>query len=215
MTRGRGRFITFEGGEGAGKSTQIGLLASWLATRGLAVKTTREPGGTEGAERIRKLLVEGDVGAWTPMTEALLHYAARREHVVRVVEPALAAGEWVICDRFADSTMAYQGFGHRLGRTPIAALHRTAIGRFKPDLTLILDIPVTEGLSRAARRRGAETRYENMAIEFHTRVRRGFRAIARAEPRRCVLLDARAGIEAMQRQIRDAVAHRLRLTGQR
>ncbi len=215
MTRRRGRFISFEGGEGAGKSTQIGLLASWLVERGCVVKTTREPGGTEGAERIRKLLVEGDVSAWTPMTEALLHYAARREHVVRVVEPALAAGHWVLCDRFSDSTMAYQGFGHRLGRAPIAALHRTAIGRFKPDLTLVLDIPVDEGLSRAAQRRGVEMRYENMAIDFHARVRRGFRAIARAEPRRCVLLDARVSIAAMHEQIRDTIAHRLRLIGQR
>lgn len=215
MKRGRGRFITFEGGEGAGKSTQIQLLATWLAVREIAVQTTREPGGTEGAERIRKLLVEGDIGAWTPMTEALLHYAARREHLIRVVEPALAAGNWVLCDRFADSTLAYQGFGHRLGRAPIEALHRIAIGRFKPDLTLVLDIPVAEGLDRAARRRGAETRYERMAIDFHARVRRGFRAIARAEPRRCVLLDARASIEELQRGIREAVTHRLRLAAPR
>ena len=210
MKRSRGRFITFEGGEGAGKSTQIKLLATWLTARGISVLTTREPGGTDGAERIRKLLVEGEVGDWTPMTEALLHYAARIEHVARIVEPALAGGQWVLCDRFADSTMAYQGYGHRLGRARIAALHRIALGRLKPDLTLILDVPVAAGLARAAERRGTETRYENMAVEFHSRLRRGFRAIARAEPRRCVLLDARAGIAAVHQDIRDAIAHRLR-----
>lgn len=209
MSRGRGRFITFEGGEGAGKSTQIKLLADWLAARGIVVHTTREPGGTEGAERIRKLLVEGDVGAWTPMTEALLHYAARHEHVARVIAPALAAGTWVLCDRFADSTLAYQGFGHRLGKPAIARLHRAALGSFKPDLTFILDLPVADGLARAAARRGAETRYERMALEFHARVRKGFRAIARDEPGRCALVDASAGIAAIAARLRAIVEQRL------
>ena len=209
MSGGRGRFITFEGGEGAGKSTQIALLAAWLAGRGIELRTTREPGGTEGAERIRKLLVEGDVGAWTPMTEALLHYAARREHVMRVVEPALAAGTWVLCDRFADSTMAYQGFGHRLGRPAVAALQRLAIGRCKPDLTFILDLPVAEGLARAAARRGAETRYERMALDFHARVRAGFRSIARAEPVRCALVDARGDVAQVAAKLRRLVETRL------
>lgn len=211
MSRGqrRGRFITFEGGEGAGKSTQIRLLASRLTERGLDVRVTREPGGTEGAERIRKLLVEGEIGAWTPLTEALLHYAARREHVVRVVEPALAAGAWVLSDRFADSTRAYQGWGHGLGVAAIDRLHRLALGAFRPDLTLILDLPIATGLARAAVRRGTETRYERMALDFHARVRRGFRAIARAEPRRCALVDARADIDVVAARIRRLVETRL------
>ncbi|MFO0291895.1 MAG: dTMP kinase, partial [Rhodospirillales bacterium] len=154
MTVRRGRFVTFEGGEGAGKSTQLRFLAEWLEAQGLAVVTTREPGGTPGAERIRKLLVEGDADAWIPTTEALLHYAARVEHVERVVRPALAAGRWVLSDRFADSTMAYQGYGHRLGPARIAALHRAALGGFKPDLTLVLDQGVGGGPGPAARRPG-------------------------------------------------------------
>ena len=203
MTRrqARGRFVTLEGGEGAGKSTQIRMLAHWLQARGIPVLTTREPGGTAGAERIRSLLVEGATDAWTPMTEALLNYAARHDHVARVIGPALAAGTWVLSDRFADSTMAYQGHGHALGRPAIAALHRAVLGRFKPDLTLILDIPVAQGLARAAARRGVETRYENMVEAFHHRVRAGFRAIAREEPGRCALIDARADAEAVHRRV--------------
>ena len=202
----RGRFVTFEGGEGAGKSTQIQLLARWLETQGVSVIVTREPGGTSGAERIRKLLVEGAADAWTPMTEALLNYAARHDHVTRVIRPALDAGSWVLSDRFADSTMAYQGYGHAIGAAPIAALHRTVLGRFKPDLTLILDLPVARGLQRAAARRGAETRYESMRETFHRRVRAGFRAIARSEPRRCVLIDAAGDVEAVHARILSLVA---------
>lgn len=211
MTRrqARGRFVTLEGGEGAGKSTQIRLLAQWLQARGIPVLTTREPGGTTGAERIRTLLVEGATDAWTPMTEALLNYAARHDHVSRVIEPALAAGTWVLSDRFADSTMAYQGHGHALGQPAIAALHRAVLGRFKPDLTLILDIPVELGLARAAARRGAETRYESMAEAFHHRVRAGFRAIARTEPGRCALIDARADADAVHRRVTRRVARLL------
>jgi dTMP kinase len=208
-SRARGRFVTLEGGEGAGKSTQIRLLAQWLQTRGITVLTTREPGGTAGAERIRALLVEGATDAWTPMTEALLNYAARHDHVTRVIRPALAAGTWVLSDRFADSTMAYQGHGHALGRPTIAALHRAVLGRFQPDLTLILDIPVVQGLTRAAARRGAETRYESMVEDFHHRVRAGFRAIARAEPGRCALIDARAEVDLVHRRVTRRVARLL------
>jgi dTMP kinase len=143
------------------------------------------------------------------LTEALLHYAARREHVVRVVEPALAAGAWVLSDRFADSTRAYQGWGHGLGVAAIDRLHRLALGAFRPDLTLILDLPIATGLARAAVRRGTETRYERMALDFHARVRRGFRAIARAEPRRCALVDARADIDVVAARIRRLVETRL------
>ncbi|MBL8700193.1 MAG: dTMP kinase [Alphaproteobacteria bacterium] len=204
----RGRFITFEGGEGGGKSTQIKRLAEWLEARGIAVTTTREPGGTEGAERIRALLVAGEVAAWQPMSEALLHYAARADHVARVVAPALASGRWVLCDRFADSTVAYQGYGHGLGRARIVRLHALVLGRFKPDLTFIFDLAVDKGLARAASRAGDETRYERMAASFHARVRRGFRAIARAEPRRCVLLDAGQDIETIGRAVQAALVRR-------
>ncbi len=208
-SRARGRFITLEGGEGAGKSTQIRLLAQWLEARGVPVLTTREPGGTPGAERIRSLLVEGATDAWTPMTEALLNYAARHDHVTRVIRPALAAGTWVLSDRFSDSTMAYQGHGHALGQAAIAALHRAVLGRFKPDMTLILDIPVVQGLARAAARRGAETRYESMVEAFHHRVRAGFRAIARAEPGRCALIDARAQADVVHGRVARRVARLL------
>ncbi len=147
------KFITFEGGEGAGKSTQIELLAAALARAGISVRTTREPGGSPGAEEIRRLLVTGPPNRWDAMTEALLHFAARRDHLRGVVLPDLEAGHWVLSDRFADSTMAYQGYGHGLGRGAIEALHALVVGDFAPDLTLILDLPVDLGLERALARR--------------------------------------------------------------
>jgi dTMP kinase len=207
----RGKFITLEGGEGAGKSTQIVRLAEALRKAGLSVRTTREPGGSPAAETIRKLLVEGEPGRWGPMTEALLHFAARKEHLDSVVLPALAAGEWVISDRFADSTMAYQGYGHQLGRAPIAALYKVAVGDFVPDLTLILDIPVDAGLSRAGGRAHAETRYERMDRAFHERVRGGFLEIASAEPERCVVIDATGSLEGVTAAVFAAVTSRLKV----
>jgi dTMP kinase len=191
----RGKFITLEGGEGAGKSTQIARLADALRKAGLTVRTTREPGGSPAAETIRKLLVEGEPGRWQPMTEALLHFAARKEHLETVVLPALALGEWVISDRFADSTLAYQGYGHRLGRAPIEALYQVAVGDFAPDLTLILDLPVEAGLARTGGRGHAEDRYERMDRAFHERVRTGFLEIARGDPGRCAVIDATGNLE--------------------
>lgn len=207
----KGRFITLEGGEGTGKSTQIRLLADSLTACGVTVQVTREPGGSTGAEEIRRLLVEGEPGRWGAMTEALLHTAARRDHMERTVWPALEAGRWVICDRFFDSTMAYQGYGHRLGREMICSLQRLALGDFRPDLTAILDLPVSEGLARAGARRGTETRYEQMALSFHERLREGFRDIAAREPERCVLIDASHPIEAVQAALLDAVTRRLKV----
>ncbi len=186
----RGRFITFEGGEGVGKSTQLGLLADALRTEGLTVVTTREPGGSPGAEAIRALLVSGDVDRWDGITEALLHFAARRDHLVKTVWPALERGAWVICDRFADSTLAYQGFGHGLDPDVIASLYRVAVGRFAPDLTLVLDLPVEKGLERAGGRGGVEDRYERMGLGFHQRLRQGFLGIAASNPMRCAVIDA-------------------------
>jgi dTMP kinase len=207
----RGKFITLEGGEGAGKSTQIARLADALRKAGLTVRTTREPGGSPAAETIRKLLVEGEPGRWQPMTEALLHFAARKEHLETVVMPALAAGEWVISDRFADSTLAYQGYGHRLGRAPIAALYQVAVGDFAPDLTLILDLPVEAGLARTGGRGHAEDRYERMDRAFHERVRTGFLEIARAESGRCVVIDATGNLERVTALVLEAVATRLKV----
>lgn len=205
----RGRFITLEGGEGAGKSTQIRFLADALTARGKTVVLTREPGGSPGAEEIRGLLVSGETGRWGPVTEALLHTAARRDHLERTVWPALEAGHWVVCDRFFDSTMAYQGYGLGLGRDLVATLQTTALGDFRPDLTLILDLPVEDGLARAAARRGGEDRYERMDVAFHHRLRNGFLDIAAREPERCAVIDAGHPIETVRQAILDSVAQRL------
>ena len=204
-----GRFITLEGGEGAGKTTQLRRLAAVLEAQGRSVVATREPGGSPGAEIIRRLLVEGDPDRWDAMTEALLHFAARRDHLRTRIWPALNAGAWVISDRFADSTMAYQGYGLGLGRDMIERLQALAIGGFKPDMTIILDLPVAVGLARAAARRGHETRYETIGDGFHDRLRQGFLDIARREPARCTVIDATAGVETVATAILEAVQRRL------
>lgn len=204
-----GRFITFEGGEGAGKSTQVALLAAALGRCGLSVRATREPGGSPGAEAIRKLLVTGPAERWDPLAEALLHSAARRDHLRRLVQPRLKAGDWVLCDRFADSTLAYQGYGHGLDRAAIDGLHALVVGAFRPDLTLILDLPVAQGLKRAAARGAGEDRYESFDRAFHERLRSGFQEIARQDPERCALVDGSGEIEAVHRLVRAQVAERL------
>jgi dTMP kinase len=204
-----GRFITLEGGEGAGKSTQIARLADWLKARGREVVATREPGGSPGAEMIRKLLVEGPAERWDGATEALLHYAARRDHLRSTIWPALKRGAWVISDRFADSTRAYQGYGHELDLTMLDRLHDVAIGSFQPDLTLILDLPIATGLARAAARRGTETRYESLPRDFHERVHDGFLEIAKSEPGRCAVIDASRDIDTIAIAIARVVAERL------
>lgn len=206
-----GRFITFEGGEGAGKSTQIRLLAQVLESRGLPVLITREPGGSPGAEAIRELLVTGETGRWDGMTEALLHYAARRDHLRCTILPALAAGTWVLCDRFNDSTLAYQGFGHGADRAALNALYRMVAGDLRPDLTFIFDLPVDQGLGRAAVRNGdgGEDRYERMDRNFHERLRQGFLSIAATEPDRCAVIDAAPGPEEVQAAVLAAVLGRL------
>jgi dTMP kinase len=190
----RARFITFEGGEGSGKTSHARRLADWLKERGHETVLTREPGGTPGAEEIRKLLVQGEAARWEPMTEALLHFAARRDHVTKVIRPALARGAWVVSDRFTDSTMAYQGYGHGLGAEPIALLRNLVLGDFAPGLTLLFDVPVALGLERAGKRNGtdarADGRYESMGASFHGRVHDGFLAIARAEPERIAVIDS-------------------------
>ncbi len=202
----RGIFVTFEGGEGAGKSTQLGLLSARLkATERISVVETREPNGP-----IRNLLVQGD-RAWSPMAETLLHFAARADHLEETVLPSLDEGLWVLCDRFVDSTMAYQGYAQGLGREAVETLHRLVAGKLKPDLTLVLDIPVGLGLDRAVRRNVTETRYEQMGRAFHETVREAFRDIAAREPERCVLIDADQPVETVHEAIWTAVQDRLKV----
>ncbi|MBF0323728.1 dTMP kinase [Magnetospirillum moscoviense] len=205
----RGRFITLEGGEGAGKSTQIRLLAAALESMGKPVIVTREPGGSPGAEAIRALLVTGDTDRWDARTEALLHSAARRDHLVKKVWPALESGQWVLCDRFADSTIAYQGYGHGLPIDELEQLTALTVGDFAPDLTLILDLPVEAGLARAGGRGGAEDRYERMGLDFHRRLRQGFLDIAARHAERCAIIDAGQGPEWVHQAIMAVVSQRL------
>ncbi len=196
-------FITLEGGEGAGKSTQAALLADALCARGLPVLRTREPGGAPGAELLRGLLLGGTTD-WSQRAETLLHFAARAEHVEKTIRPALAAGMWVVCDRFYDSTLAYQGYGQGADRDFIQAL--IGLVGLTPDLTIVLDVPDAVGASRLRGRGGAADRYERLDTAFHARVNAGFRAIAAAAPERCVLLTAEPGIEAVHASIMTAVA---------
>ena len=201
----RGRFITLEGGEGSGKSTQIRLLAAALAQRGVEVVSTREPGGSPGAEAIRDLLVRGDTNRWDPVTEALLHFAARRDHLRVTVRPALDRGAWVVSDRYADSSLVYQGWGMGVDRASLDALFQIATDGLKPDLTLVLDVPVEIGLARAGLRPGGEDRYERMGEALHRRLREGYLAIAAAEPERCVVIDAGGSVDAVSDAVRAAV----------
>lgn len=189
-----GFFITLEGGEGAGKSTQIKLLADRLRQSGREVVTTREPGGTPEAEKIRDLLVHRDGGEWTPMAEILLFFAARNMHVETLIRPALAAGKIVISDRFTDSTRAYQSYGHGIDPDLIESLVRVSLQNFEPDLTFILDLDVKTGLARAGKRltgeESGEDRFEQLDTAFHERLRRGYLEIAERNPERCVVVDA-------------------------
>lgn len=200
-----GQFISFEGGEGSGKSTQLKLLNSAFENAGLPFISTREPGGAEGAERIRSLLVSGEVDAWDCLTETLLFNAARCDHINRVISPALATGKTVICDRFFDSTLVYQGIGKRLGESYIKSLHHMIFGNFMPNLTIMLDISPEKGLARASGRSGDENRFEKLDIEFHQKIRVGFLAIAKNEPERCVVLDATQEENILHQQIVETI----------
>lgn len=200
----RGRFITFEGGEGCGKSTQVKLLSQALDERGIAHIVTREPGGTPLAERIRPLLVEPAEGEdWNPLAETLLFMAARVQHVKQKIEPALAAGQWVICDRFTDSTLVYQGIGKGLGVEYLQNLQHQLLGDFAPDRTVLLDIAPEEGLKRAASRADGEDRFEKLDISFHQKLRDGFLQLAR-QPHFTVV-DATESIEQVHQQVLDSV----------
>ncbi len=197
-----GRFITLEGGEGAGKTTQSALLAEALAERGIAILRTREPGGSPGAELLRGVLLGGSID-WSPAAETLLHFAARAEHVAKTIQPALDDGTWVICDRFFDSTLAYQGYGQGADRSFIAEQIRL-LG-MAPDLTLVLDVAESVANGRRRARGGDADRYERLDATFHARVRAGFREIAGAEPKRCVLIDASGNIQSVHTAIITAV----------
>ena len=204
------KFITFEGGEGAGKSTQIKLLSKFLKAEGLSTVLTREPGGSNGGEDIRRLLVEGAIDRWDPMAETLLHMAARRSHLIDLIEPALKRGKWVLCDRFADSTEAYQGSGQGLNLGFISELRRNILGEIEPELTFLLDIPVNEGLARATAR-GNVARYERMDRSIHEKIRTGFLKIAAENERRVVVIDASQSMNAIEAEIRQNTVQRFGL----
>lgn len=191
----RGRFITLEGGEGAGKSTQVKRMVDSLAARGIRAIATREVGGAPGAEDIRSLWLSKPQGFWEPMTEVMLIMAARREHLSRTIWPALEAGVWVVSDRFIDSTRAYQGLAMGLGVEKIDAVYRQIADDFWPDLTLVLDLPVESGLQRMASRGGQADRYEKQDTAFHQSLRDAFMVLAKQEPARIKIVDASVGVD--------------------
>lgn len=202
-----GRFITFEGGEGAGKSTQASMLADRLRGYGISVQLTREPGGSVGAEIIRHILLSGAAKPLGPDVEAILFAAARQEHLADLIRPALKRGKWVICDRFADSTRVYQGMLGKVDPRLIRSLERLTVGPTRPDLTIILDLAAEIGLYRARKRRGnaAGDRFESEGLQFHQTLRDAYRAIARNEPDRCVLIDASDSPELVAERVWDVV----------
>jgi dTMP kinase len=207
----RGRFITFEGGEGTGKSTHAAMLAQRLRALGVGVVQTREPGGSPGAEIIRHVLLSGVAKPLGTDAEAILFAAARDDHIRQTILPTLERGHWVICDRFVDSTRVYQGTLGGVEQSLLKALERVTVGGLKPDLTFVLDVPAELGLSRAEKRRGDNTadRFEGEGIDFHERLRDAFRLLALCEPARCVLIDASGERQAVADQVWKVVTERL------
>ena len=206
------RFITLEGGEGAGKSTQIKLLANAFEAAGLGVLTTREPGGSEGGEAIRNLVVSGSADRWHPTTESLLFMAARFDHLATKIKPALSEGKWVLCDRFYDSTYVYQGIAKEVGGEWLDQLYRQLFANTRPDLTLLLDLPPAVGLKRADKRGNiAESRFEQMDIQFHERLRAGFQKLAHDYPGRINTIDATQDATGVHQSIIAAVNTRFGL----
>ncbi len=211
----RGIFITLEGGEGTGKSTQIKMLREAFAAANIDIIATREPGGTPQAEKIRNLLVQGDSGHFEPLTEALLLFAGRHEHVVNKIKPALDEGKWVVSDRFADSTRAMQGAGMGLDMDKIEKLYEVAVGDVHPDLTFIFDIDPVIGLNRSTKRlnqvQSGEDRYEKMELAFHQRLRQGFLDVAAKNPDRCVIIDATQDVDTIHKQIVTVIQDRFKV----
>ena len=203
-----GRFITLEGGEGAGKSTQIQVVKDYLEARGIDVVVTREPGGTAEGQEIRNLLVSGDKDKWSPLSETLLILADRAAHLERVIRPALAEGKYVVCDRFFDSTRAYQGIAGGLGLEVIHNLQQPVLGTTLPDVTLLLDIDPEKGLSRA-QERGGDLRFESKTLAYHQTLRQAFLDFAKQEPERMVVIDADRDIEAVSTDIITVLGERL------
>ena len=207
----RGRFITFEGGEGSGKSTHAATLAQRLKAAGVPVTLTREPGGSTGAEIIRHILLSGIAKPLGAETEAILFAAARDDHVRNIILPAITSGTWVICDRFIDSTRVYQGALGNVDQRLIRSLERVTVGPAVPDLTFILDVPAQVGLARAKSRRGQDVpdRFEAESMEFHEKLRQAYRALAAGEPKRCIVIDGRAPREVVSERIWALVQERL------
>jgi dTMP kinase len=219
----RGRFITFEGLDGCGKSTQLEKLAAVLRRQGLSVVVTREPGGTSTGEKIRQLLLDTNTSALAPLAELTLMFASRAQHITEVIQPALAGGRIVLCDRFTDSTEAYQGGGRKLGSRPVLELHRILCGNLQPELTILMDSNVAVSVDRARRRnktqagknnrgKSDENRFEQESRAFFGRVRNGYLAIAAREPQRVVVVDARGTPEQTHKQIVEVVRRKLKLT---
>ncbi|MCC7035782.1 MAG: dTMP kinase [Alphaproteobacteria bacterium] len=212
----KGVFITLEGGEGTGKSTQVKMLGAALAAAGLDAVMTREPGGTDQAERIRNLMIQRDAGNFDPLTEAMLMMSARREHLVNKIWPSMEQGKWVVSDRFVDSTRAFQGYGMGLDQGLIDRIYQMIAGDFQPDLTFVFDIDAEKGLSRslkqlavtADKNESTEDRYERMGVPFHNRLRQGFLEIAKRFPDRCVIIDAAQDIATIHGQILKAIEAR-------
>ncbi|MBT4695951.1 MAG: dTMP kinase [Alphaproteobacteria bacterium] len=201
-------FITFEGGEGSGKSTQIDFLSDFLKKKGAKVLSTREPGGTPSAEIIRDLVTKGDPNKWTPLTESLLMWASRTEHVEKLIRPSLEDGKWVLCDRFYHSTYAYQGIGHNLGIEKMQAIKNIVLGDFKPDLTFVLDIDPLVGIERTKKRNSDEDRFEKMNIDFHNKLRHAFIEISKEDPHRFVLIDGELDTNSIFEIISNEVMNR-------
>ena len=207
----RNQFITFEGGEGSGKSTQINLLHNFLIEKGKDVVSTREPGGTPSAEIIRDLLTKGDADRWSPATEALLMWAARSEHVEKLIKPSLDKGKWVLCDRFYHSTYAYQGVGHNLGIENMRIIKKIIIGEITPNLTFILDIDPVNGIGRTKNRASNEDRFEKMNLAFHNNLRKAFIQLAKKNPKRFIVIDAELSLEKISEIISSEVQTRFQL----
>ncbi len=209
MTKKKGKFITFEGGEGAGKTTQIKLLKDYLESKKLPVHITREPGGTPGSEDIRRLLKDGSTSKWDGISEALLLYAARHDHVEKIIKPALNEGKWVLCDRFSDSSLVYQGIARGLGIDKMLALHDWAIGSFQPDITFIFDIPPKLSRARQQQRNSTtktiDDRFEQMELDFHTKVYEGYMKLLDLFPNRCIRVNAQQNIEKVRAKIQQSI----------
>ena len=206
-----GQFITFEGGEGSGKSSQINILKSKLIGKGIDVVCTREPGGTPSAEILRELVTTGEVNKWEPMTEALLMFASRYEHTKNLIIPSLENGKWVLCDRFYHSTYAYQGLGHGLGLEAMEALKKISIGEIEPDLVFFLDIDPMEGIKRTMGRHTNEDRFEKMDISFHTKLRDAFLGFSKTYSENSVVINADQEINKISDIIFEEIEERFKI----